>query len=263
MSTLAGSFAILKNPDIMSFMLKGACFTLLLAVVSITASLGVASVLALVRNYCTRPAERVFRWAATAYIELFRNTPLLFWIFIGTVFFPAPGVRRILGLSSVETKLLFKCTIALTIFESAIIAEIIRGGLNAISKGQFEAGYAQGFNIVQVMWYIILPQAFRKIIPTLMSQVITIIKDTSFMANVATIELMARVNKVLGGAAMYNGTGTINVSDVFVLFGFAALVYFVINYSLSCAVRHVQANLEKVGDSETVADVPANVEMAK
>lgn len=180
MSTLAGSFAILKNPDIMSFMLKGACFTLLLAAVSITASLGVASVLALVRNYCTRPAERVFRWAATAYIELFRNTPLLFWIFIGTVFFPAPGVRRILGLSSVETKLLFKCTIALTIFESAIIAEIIRGGLNAISKGQFEAGYAQGFNIVQVMWYIILPQAFRKIIPTLMSQVITIIKDTSF-----------------------------------------------------------------------------------
>ena len=167
------------------------------------------------------------------------------------------------GLSSVETKLLFKCTIALTIFESAIIAEIIRGGLNAISKGQFEAGYAQGFNMVQVMWYIILPQAFRKIVPTLMSQVITIIKDTSFMANVATIELMARVNKVLSGAALYNGTGTINVSDVFVLFGFAALVYFVINYTLSCAVRHVQASLEREGVTEPLAEIPANVEMAK
>ena len=144
MNTLAGSFAILKNPDIMTFMLKGVFFTVLLAVVSVSASLGIASILALVRNYCTRPAERIFRWAATAYIELFRNTPLLFWIFIGTVFFPAPGIRRMFGLSSVETKLLFKCTIALTIFESAIIAEIIRGGLNAISKGQFEAGYAQG-----------------------------------------------------------------------------------------------------------------------
>lgn len=79
-----------ENPDIVSFLMKGVCFTLLLAVVSITASLGIASVLALVRNYCTRPAERVFRWAATAYIELFRNTPLLFWIFIGTVFSPLP-----------------------------------------------------------------------------------------------------------------------------------------------------------------------------
>lgn len=263
MNTLAGSFALLKNPDIMSFMLKGVLFTVLLAVVSISASLGVASVLALVRNYCTRPAERIFRWIATAYVELFRNTPLLFWIFIGTVFFPAPHMGRLFGLSSVETKLLFKCTIALTIFESAIIAEIIRGGLNAISKGQFEAGYAQGFNMIQVMWYIILPQAFRKIIPTLMSQVVTIIKDTSFMANVATIELMARVNKVLGGAAMYNGTGTINVSDVFVLFGFAALVYFLINYTLSCLVRRVQANLQREAETVVVSDVTASVEMAK
>ncbi|WP_302220878.1 amino acid ABC transporter permease [Acidaminococcus timonensis] len=255
MNTLAGSFALLKNPAIMSFMLKGVLFTVVLAVVAVSASLGVASVLALVRNYCTKPAERLLRWAATAYIELFRNTPLLFWIFIGTVFFPAPHLGRLFGLSSVETKLLFKCTIALTIFESAIIAEIIRGGLNAISKGQFEAGYAQGFNMVQVMWYIILPQAFRKIIPTLMSQVITIIKDTSFMANVATIELMARVNKVLGGAAMYNGTGTINVSDVFVLFGFAALVYFVINYALSCVVRHMQANLQREEEPVVVPEV--------
>ena len=75
------------------------------------------------------------------------------------------------------------------------------------------------------------------------------------MANVATIELMARVNKVLSGAALYNGTGTINVSDVFVLFGFAALVYFVINYTLSCAVRRVQASLNgKV--TEPVAEIP-------
>ena len=79
----------------------------------------------------------------------------------------------------------------------------------------------------------------------------------------ATIELMARVNKVLSGAALYNGTGTINVSDVFVLFGFAALVYFVINYTLSCAVRHVQAGLEREGVTEPVAEMPANVEMAK
>ena len=76
--------------------MKGVCFTLLLAVVSITASLGIASVLALVRNYCTR-LRNGFPLGRHGYIELFRNTPLLFWIFIGTVFFPAPGVRRMLA----------------------------------------------------------------------------------------------------------------------------------------------------------------------
>ena len=67
-----------------------------------------------------------------------------------------------------------------------------RGGLNSIAHGQFEAGHAQGFNVVQVMIYIILPQAYRNVIPTLLSQVITTIKDSSYLANVATIELMAR-----------------------------------------------------------------------
>ena len=90
------------------------------------------------------------------------------------------------------------------------------------------------------MIYIVLPQAFKSIVPTLLSQVITTVKDSSYLANVATIELMARVKKVLSSANMYNGTGTINVSDVFVLFGCAALIYFAINFTLSCVVRSMQ-----------------------
>ena len=119
-------------------------------------------------------------------------------------------------------------------------AEIIRGGLNSITHGQFEAGHAQGFNVVQVMIYIILPQAYRNVIPTLLSQVITTIKDSSYLANVATIELMARTKQLLSAASSYNGTGNVNVSDVFVLFGMAALIYFIINYTLSCVVRSMQ-----------------------
>lgn len=76
--------------------------------------------------------------------------------------------------------------------------------------------------------------------PTLLSQVITTIKDSSYLSNVATIELMARVKKIMSTANMYNGTGTINVSDVFVLFGLAAAIYFAINFSLSCIVRTMQ-----------------------
>lgn len=94
--------------------------------------------------------------------------------------------------------------------------------------------------MVQVMIYIILPQAYRNVIPTLLSQVITTIKDSSYLANVATIELMARTKQLLSAASRYNGTGNVNVSDVFVLFGMAALIYFIINYILSCVVRSMQ-----------------------
>lgn len=242
MNEILGSISILENPAILMYILKGTVFTLIISVIAVVVSIIWGSVLALVRNYCTSPGKRIFKYLASIYIEVFRNTPLLLWIFIGLVFCPAPAFfeHRLFGLSSVETKILFKASVALTLFTSAVIAEIIRGGLNAVSKGQFEAGYSQGFNTVQVMVYIILPQAYRNVVPTLLSQVITTIKDSSFLANVAAIELMARVKKILSNASVYNGTGTINVSDVFVLFGCAALIYFIINYTLSCIVRRMQ-----------------------
>ena len=234
---------MLENTAILIFIAKGVAFTVIISVLSVLASIVFGSVLALIRNYFTSPEQRILRWITIVYIEIFRNTPLLFWIFISLVFVPVPDAfsHQLFGLSSVETKVLFKTVIALTLFESATIAEIIRGGLNAVPNGQFEAGHSQGFTMVQTMIYIILPQAYRHVVPTLLSQVITIIKDTSFLANVATIELMARVKKILSNANMYNGIGTINVADVFVLFGVAALIYFVINYALSLTVRYLQA----------------------
>ena len=243
MHEFLGSLHMLENTAILIFIAKGVAFTVIISVLSVLASIVFGSVLALIRIYFTSPEQRILRWITIVYIEIFRNTPLLFWIFISLVFVPVPDAfsHQLFGLSSVETKVLFKTVIALTLFESATIAEIIRGGLNAVPNGQFEAGHSQGFTMVQTMIHIILPQAYRHVVPTLLSQVITIIKDTSFLANVATIELMARVKKILSNANMYNGIGTINVADVFVLFGVAALIYFVINYALSLTVRYLQA----------------------
>ena len=243
MHEFLGSLHMLENTAILIFIAKGVAFTVIISVLSVLASIVFGSVLALIRNYFTSPEQRILRWITIVYIEIFRNTPLLFWMFISLVFVPVPDAfsHQLFGLSSVETKVLFKTVIALTLFESATIAEIIRGGLNAVPNGQFEAGHSQGFTMVQTMIHIILPQAYRHVVPTLLSQVITIIKDTSFLANVATIELMARVKKILSNANMYNGIGTINVADVFVLFGVAALIYFVINYALSLTVRYLQA----------------------
>lgn len=242
MSDFQGSLKIISNPAVLLYILKGVAFTLVIAVLAVILGILIGSVLAMARNYCNTWKSRIFKWIAVAYIEIFRNTPLLLWIFICVVFCPCPSFlqHKMFGLTSVEVKLLFKACIALILFTSSVIAEIVRGGLNSVASGQFEAGRAQGFSTLQIMWYIVLPQAYRNIIPTLLSQVITTVKDSSYLANVAVIELMARVRQIMNAAYNYNGSGTTNVSDVFVLFGLAALIYFAINFALSCTVRALQ-----------------------
>ncbi|MGN0997741.1 MAG: amino acid ABC transporter permease, partial [Candidatus Ventricola sp.] len=252
MTELQGSIGILKNPDVVSYLFKGLAFTLGISLITIVLSLLIGAVLALARNYCTSGPSALAGRAAAAYIELFRNTPLMLWMFICFVMCPAPdfpkAFAKLLGFSStVAVKTLFKAIVAFTLFTSAIMAEIIRGGLNAVAKGQFEAAYSQGFGTLQTMTLIILPQAFRSIVPTLLSQMITTIKDSSYMASLVTVELMGCTKLIISKANSYNGTwvdrfnrGTIHVTDVFVLFGFAFLVYFAINFTLSCAVRRMR-----------------------
>lgn len=247
MENLKGSISIITNSAVLLYILKGVAFTLVISVTAILFGLVIGSVLALLRNYCNSGFVRIFKWIAVAYIEIFRNTPLLLWIFICLVFCPCPAFleRKMLGLSSAEVKLLFKTAVALILFASSVIAEIVRGGLNSVAEGQFEAGRSQGFHTLQIMWYIVLPQAYRNIVPTLLSQIITTIKDSSYLANVATIELMSRVKKLLSSAHRYNGLNTVNVTDVFVLFGFACVIYFIINFTLSCIVRNMQEKKKK------------------
>lgn len=247
MMNWSASFSILSYPGVLQYIFKGVAFTLVLSALSVVVSILLGSVLALCRNYCTGKS-RMFGWISTAYIEVFRNTPLLLWIFICLVACPCPKffAHKMLGLTSVEMKILFRAVVALVLFTSSVIAEIIRGGLNSIPKGQFEAAHTQGFSMVQTMVYIILPQAYRAVVPTLLSQVITTIKDSSYLANLACIELMSRVRKILATSNMYNGVGRQMVSDVFVLFGTAFLIYFIINFSLSCVVRSMQKRRKKL-----------------
>lgn len=254
MNTWLASLSMLTNKGIIIYILKGVGFTLLVSAIAIVCGIIWGSILALVRNYCTggkgigRVIQKILHFLATAYIEIFRNTPLLLWIFICLVFCPVPeffSTHTFFGLSTANGSLLFRSCVALILFTSSVIAEIVRGGLNGVAHGQFEAARSQGFNTVQMMIYIVLPQAYRNIIPTLLSQVITTIKDSSYIANVAVIELMARTRQMMNSAYMYNGTGTVNVSDVFVLFGLAAAIYFIINFTLSCIVRYLQKRMKE------------------
>ncbi|MDO4188314.1 MAG: ABC transporter permease subunit [Lachnospiraceae bacterium] len=239
MSDFAHSITMLQNKNVLLYIGRGLLFTIFISVIAILISIIIGSVLAILRNYFTKGLMGILGKVAILYIEIFRNTPLLLWIFICVVFCPTPEFfnHKMMGLTSVEVKLLWKAAVALILFESSIIAEIIRGGLNSVLIGQFEAAKSQGFGVVQTFIYIILPQALKNVVPTLLGQVITTIKDSSYLANVAVIELMARVKQVLSSAGQYNGTMNVHSSDVFVLFGFAALIYFVIDFALSIVVR--------------------------
>lgn len=250
MEQFRASLSMLANGKLMLYFFKGVAFTCVIAVVAVVIGFVFGSVLALVRNYCNAGFRRVLKWLAVAYIEVFRNTPLMLWLFICLVSCPVPsvplGFAQLLGLSTSEVQLLLKSIVALVLFTSSVMAEIIRGGLNSVDKGQFEAGYSQGFNFFQVMIHIVLPQAFRAIVPTMLSQVITTIKDTSYVANIAYIEFLGRVFRMIQLAPMYTGQETQNISDVFVLCGMAALIYFAINFALSCVVRRTRRRQQTV-----------------
>jgi putative glutamine transport system permease protein len=149
------------------------------------------------------------------YIDIIRNIPCLLLVLIVRFMTPLPPV-----LSGIA---------AMSIFTAATMAEVVRGGLNAIPKGQSEAAYSQGMSRLQVLRFIVVPQAYRNIIPPMMSEFTTIIKDSSFVWAVGTEELTGRGMILIG---KYSTTG-----QLFTIFACVALIYFILNYSLSTLAR--------------------------
>lgn len=210
--------AALFSWDNILFMLDGLRVTLIISLATALLSIIFGTILALIRNYCTKGPAKALAALVTCYIELFRCTPNMLWILM--LRFTVKGSGTMIGI------------LAFTLFTSAVVAEIVRGGLNSIPQGQFEGAYSQGFNFMQTICYVVLPQTFRTIIPALLSQCTTIIKDTSFLRAVDIAELMRNSSIVLATA---RGLG-----QICALYGFVLLTYFVINFALSLAVRGYQ-----------------------
>ena len=147
-------------------------------------------------------------------VDIIRNLPLLLIIFFTYFALPQLGIRLNIFWAAVG---------ALTIFESAMISEIIRGGLNAIPKGQAEAGISTGLTHVQTLVYILLPQAVRSMAPSIVSQLIALIKDTS-LATIISLPELTHNAKII-----YNQ----NTAYVIPMFVIMTFLYWLVCYILS------------------------------
>ena len=222
MNELMNAFESVFTRSNIFYMFRGLGVTLYVALISVILSVIFGTILALFRTY----GHKFLKGFSVAYIELFRNTPNLLWVL---------AIRFMVRMPEPFDAPMYSGILAFTLFTSAVMAEIVRGGLNSVHAGQFEAAYSQGFNFFQTMVFIILPQCYKAIVPAMLSQVITVIKDTSFLAQVAIEEFFNNSKWIMSAQI----DSTVNQSmRVFIIFGFVALVYFIINFTLSCIVRN-------------------------
>jgi aspartate/glutamate/glutamine transport system permease protein len=192
--------------DTIVFLLRGLGITLVIALSTIVLSFIFGSVLGIARYTERGIAAKL----AALYIDTVRNIPLLLFII---------GFRFTLPLPPVISAIT-----AMTVFTSAMVAEIIRGGLNSIPQGQWEAAYSQGFSFAGTLMHVVLPQTVRRIRKPLMGQFVTAIKDTSFCSIIAVKELMYSGTIIMGKY--------VKSIQVIALYAVIALVYFSVNMLL-------------------------------
>ena len=134
--------------------------------------------------------NKIIRGIATVYIEVIRGTPMLLQLITLSLGIPV-AYRAITG-SYVSISPLLVAVVAVSINSGAYTAELIRGAINSIDKGQTEAGKCLGMSNAQIMKKIILPQAFKRIIPPLANEFIVLIKDSSLASTIGVVELLTR-----------------------------------------------------------------------
>lgn len=169
---------------------------------------------------------------ATMFIELFRALPhimVIFWVFFALPIF----FGLVFGIK-VTSSALTSAIIAFALFESAHIAEIVRAGLNSIPKGQFEAAKTLGMNSWQVFIYIILPQAYRRMIPSIVSQFVSLFKDTSLVYVIGVVEFFR-------AATIINN----RIYMSFEILSFIAIIYFLCAFTLSKIAGQLEKKVEK------------------
>ncbi len=201
---------------------QGLMLTALTAATSIVICFPIGIIIALGR----RSPLPIIRWVSVAYIELIRGVPLITILFMGQVMIPLflpDGMRP---------DRVIRAIIGLTLFSSAYLAENIRGGLQAVPRGQGEAAMALGLNPPLTMGLIVLPQALKVAIPSIVGQFISLVQDTTLLAIVGLVELLGISNSILANPQFLG-----RFSEVYL---FNALLFWIFCYAMSAASRWVE-----------------------
>lgn len=167
----------------------GFMINLILAAIAIFAGFPLGILLALGRA----SSYKLIKLVSTVYIEVIRGAPLVAWLLLAWFVLPK-FLPNLFGLSDIN--IVVRAMIVLSLFASAYIAEVIRGGLQSIPKGQEEASFALGINSISTTIFIVLPQAIRIVIPTVVSTFIAIFKDTSLVFILAITDLL-RIGRLI------------------------------------------------------------------
>jgi len=225
MAIVFGALALLIVPVDADFGLRwvetrewgGLLVTLVVAITGIVAALPIGVLLALGR----RSQMRLVRWASVAFIEFWRGVPLITVLFFATYMLPLflPGGANI--------ERLVRALIGVALFSGAYMAEVVRGGLAAVPKHQYESAAALGLGYWKTMYLVVLPQALTSVIPGIVNNFIGLFKDTTLVQIVAILDLLGQVR------AAFSDPNWASPTTLYTGFAFAGMIYFVFCFAMS------------------------------
>jgi glutamate/aspartate transport system permease protein len=214
------SFGFIDWNVVSNFILKGFYFSVTLTFVAMVGGIAIGTIVALMRL----SGKRWLEYPAAIYVNTLRSIPLVMVILWFFLLIPLI-IGRPLGAE-------LSAMITFTVFEAAYYSEIMRAGIQSVPKGQVSAGYAVGMSYAQCMRFIVLPQAFRNMLPVLLTQTIILFQDTSLVYAIGAYDLLKGFE--IAGK---------NFNRPVEMYLLAAVVYFVICFSLSMLVRRLQKKI--------------------
>jgi glutamate/aspartate transport system permease protein len=208
--------------------LDGMTFTLTLTVLAMTGGIIFGTLLAMMRL----SSIRLVSMLAGAYVNLMRSIPLVLVIFWFFFLVPYIGAWIVGSSQPIKVGAFMSALITFTLFEAAYYCEIMRAGIQSIARGQVWSGYALGLDYWQTMGHIVLPQAFRNMVPVLLTQTIILFQDTSLVYVISATDFLGAAAKVAN-----------RDYRLVEMYSFVAVVYFIVSYSLSLLVKRLQARI--------------------
>jgi glutamate/aspartate transport system permease protein len=207
---------------------EGMTFTVTLTLLAMTGGIIFGTLLAMMRL----APFRIVSMVAGGYVNLMRSIPLVLVIFWFFFLVPYIGAWILREPNPIKVGAFYSALVTFTMFEAAYYCEIMRAGIQSVARGQVWSGYALGLNYGQTMGYIVLPQAFRNMIPVLLTQTIVLFQDTSLVYVISATDFLGAASKIAN-----------RDYRLVEMYTFAAAVYFVICFSLSFLVKRLQAKV--------------------